>query len=296
MTFPSTNLALTTENNDSLKITGGRVITENHFRFQFTVDGGAPKVRDYYIRNGILGIELGMGDDPVVKKVIGHELYLKVVICGTRRNINLSFSDTDSRFYMPPFDFNDRLAFREPDAPSLKDATPDKVLELPLETGQEFHDRLMPFLHAAAWGFIEEAPALDHELKNKRHKNSELRVKLPIGYLTRELDRHAKGSATMSREDTEALVREVNDAFTTYGTWYEHHLDHDVVELARAHEKLKVVFDREDGSEWAVDLKQESGQHAANDFAQLRTHFFGQALYHSREFITHRRLVFVDKE
>ena len=292
MTIPSGIVAFTTENNDSVKLTGVRIITPTHYRFQFTVDGGAAKVRDYHVDNSALGIELGMGDDPVVKKVIGADRYIKTMVCGAKRATNQSFTDKNV-----PRDYNNVLHFGEDNAPSLKDATPEAVLEVVPETGQEFHDRLMPFLHETAWEFIQQAPALDHEIKNKRHKNSELRVKLPIGYLARELDRHIKDGSAMSREDTEVLVREVKDAFTAGGTWYEHHLDHDVVETARMHEKLKFVFDRADGSEWTVDLKDfaESGTHASNDFALLRGHYFQQALYHNREYITHRKLVWQNK-
>ena len=296
MTFSSTILASTTENNDSLKITGIYVMTQNHFRVQFTVDGGAAKVRDYHLDNATLEITLAMGDDPVVKQVIGDDRYLKAMLCGGKRKADFHFSDTNRHLFLTPFEYNDFAIYKEDNAPSLKDATPDVVLEIVPETGQEFHDRMMPFLHEAAWEFVQQAPALDHELKNKRHKNSELRVKLPIGYLARELDRHAKDGAGMSREDTEALVREVRAAFTAEGTWYEHHLDHDVVEVARKHEKLNVMFDRADGSEWLVDLRHESPERADNEFALLRGYYFQQALYHDREYITHRKLVWQDKE
>ena len=282
-------VALTTENNDSLKITNGYFFTTRHCRLKYTIDDGAPKVRDYHFDNTALGITLAMGDDLLVKRVVHGREDVTLHVCGGKKKGEVAVKEG----FRLPWDFTDRYIFKEENAPSLRDATPDASLEIVPETGQEFHDRLMPFLHEAAWSFVQQAPALDHELRNKRYKNSELRVKLPIGYLVRELDRHIKDGAGMTREDTEARVREVKDAFTTEGMWYEHHLDHDVVTLARLHEKLQFVF-----SDWSVDLKDfvESGTYAANDFALMRGHYFQQALYHDREYITHRKLVWQDKE
>ena len=290
-------LFLTTENNDSVKITNAYMSEVTYFSVQFTVDDGAPKIREYHIDNATRDVTLTMGGDPIVKSVLGDifrdSKNIKATLCGAKRKTNRLVND--SRL---PWDPDDRYIFKAADAPSLKDATPDSVVEIVPETDQEFHDRMMPFLHETAWAFVQQAPALDHEIRNKRYKNSELHVKLPIGYLVRELERHAKGVSTLSHAETEALVREVRDAFTTEGMWYEHHLDHDVVATARMHEKLTFAFDRADGSEWKVDLRKfvESGERAANDFAALRTYYFQQALYHDREYITERKLVWRDKE
>ena len=292
------HILLTTENNDSVKITNAHAITQTHLRFQFTVDDGTPKIRDYHIGNAIRDVTLGMGNDILAKTVLGGRSRgtfedIRITICGGKRKTTRSLMDDRL-----PYDFTDRDIFREEGTPSLKDATPDSVVEIVPETGQEFHDRLMPFLHDAAWGFIRQAHPLHHEIKNKRYKNSALRVKLPIGYLARELDRHTKGNSLMTYAETETLVREVKDAFTTDNTWYDHHLDHDVSEVARMHEKLRFAFERPDGSEWKVNLREfvESGEQASNDFALLRTYYFQQALYTSREYITERKLVWRDKE
>ena len=285
MAFEVVYIASSTEMNDTLKVTGIHLLTLTHLRVEYTLDGGAPIVRDYHFDNALNGVTLSMSNDPVVRYVMGNYNSYEATVIGTRR-----YRRTNINARRIPYDFGSDIHFGQ-DGRSLKDATPVTVVEIPRETDQEFHDRMMPFLHEAAWEFVQQAPRLDHELRNKRHKNSELRTKLPIGYLARELDRHAKGKGVMSREDTEALVRSVNREFMVSNAWYLHHFGHDVSKIARMHEKLR--FELGDGS---VDLKAESGEHAEGDFALLRTHFFGQALYNNSAYVRNRSLVFVDKE
>lgn len=196
-----------------------------------------------------------------------------------------------------------------------------------VETGSEFQARLLPYLHEAAKAFIDQIhhaiPNLTGNSRkilnyvrdkksNERFESSVNRYRLPIGYVARELSRHAEGSATLGREDTELLVKDIHEVFTKEDSWWEHHYGHDVRYWNKYHNARQILLDKSDGtveSIYDIDANLRKNLPKADradaklverqgevEFDDLATRWFSAALYTGhRDYITERELTFGEK-
>lgn len=195
------------------------------------------------------------------------------------------------------------------------------------ESGTEFQDRLLPYLHEASKAFIDQVhDAMPHltgnsrnilqyvrdQKSNDRFESSVNRYRLPIGYVARELSRHAEGSATLSREDTELLVKDIHEIFTEEDSWWEHHYGHDVRYWNKYHNARQILLDKPDGtveSIYDIDANLRKNLPKADradaklvarqgevEFHDLATRWFSAALYTDhRDHVTERELKFEEK-
>lgn len=195
------------------------------------------------------------------------------------------------------------------------------------ETGAEFYGRLMPFLHGAAKACVYQSllgiekltgNARDlhvttrHSASNERAASTANGFRLPIGYAARELDRHTKGAAELSRADTEQLVFNIHDVFSQPDAWWSHHSQHDVAYWKKYHDARVVLFSKPDGSiEHLYDIDANIKKNlpkadrdnqnlikrqGETEFSELATRWFTQALYtEHRAFISQRPLTLKEK-
>lgn len=192
-----------------------------------------------------------------------------------------------------------------------------------VETGKEFQERLLPYLHEAAKAFIDQVhDAMPHLTGNSRNilqyvrdtksnarfESSVNRYRLPIGYVARELKRHADGGATLKRPATEALVKDIHEVFTKADSWWEHHYGHDVRYWNKHHDARRILLDKPDGTVAAIyDIDAEHRKNmplgdkadvkvqAEREFHELATKWFSAALYGQRDHVTERELRFQEK-
>lgn len=194
------------------------------------------------------------------------------------------------------------------------------------ETGPELKGRLLPYLHEVAKAFVDQHnPDIanltgnsrnvlyqirDTESKN-RMESTVNRYCLPIGFAARELDRHSRGTATLSQKDTESLIDDMLALFTKEDSWWEHHYGHDVKYWNKYHNARHVLLDDAEGNVRSIydidanirknlpkidrDNKKLIEKQGEVEFHSLATEWFSKALYGPREHITHRKLTFEEK-
>lgn len=315
--FNKAQIDFTQADSNRVKIYQMHIFDIDNIRVKYNIDGGDHKVWDFDFTQIPKDVAFDMNEGgPLVSVGTGYFDSLHIVWRGCRRARTIQLARAGSNqgrgYTYAPARIANFYFFDDGENPLVKDMESDAQVIVNPESAEEFYSRMMPFLHDAAWQFIHAHPAQPGLFHHHRLSVSRERGRLPIGYLAREVDRHVKGGATLSRTETEELVRAIYDRWHEDGAWYKHHVEHDVEHWNDKHHAIqKVIFDKPDGMEWVVDLRKEITdnlpnpdsvadgfveQEAEKIFDNLRGDWFTKALYGARDHVTRRKLNIEHKE